>query len=485
MKLDWQTLVDALCFTVILRLLMAWFVANRKLQRISFTLMGIGLFIWVISYLDFPLTRILTTSLAVPMVVLLLLSFLPEIRRAYEDARLFSFLGHQRPSSDELIVHLCQALPEMCLKRTGALLVFQGRVELKSLISGGETYDARLTHSLLVSLLNPQSPRHDGAIIIEGDRITHVGAVLPLSSLENPPEGWGTRHLAALGLSEKCDADIFIVSEERGTLSYASEGVIEEISLKSPERLEAKLGEILKQQSPSSNFLKRGKISLALWMLSIVITLIAVPTLKFIEKSRAADTKTTIMLLDVPINLTNVPDNLYVERIEASSARVYVRVPENQGAKSSTGLSIVLDLKGYSESTSTIILAKEMLKGAPESWEVTRYEPENFQVQLHQARVMDLKPESPLNGLASDLHVESILYEPSIISVLIKDMRSEADRRLQTTPINLEGIDNPGTYTFTTKIELPASIRFSDPKETGAIKATIIVAPKKPSKRNP
>src|SRR5690606_11248128 len=116
-----------------------------------------------------PLTRIVTTALAAPMILLLLLSYLPEIRRAYEDAHLFSFLGNHRKDSDLLLTHLVPALTEMCQKRVGAIFVFPGRMDWKSHISGGEAYDAPLTHSLLLSLFNTLSPRHDGAAVIEGN----------------------------------------------------------------------------------------------------------------------------------------------------------------------------------------------------------------------------------------------------------------------------------------------------------------------------
>lgn len=485
MKFNWQTVADAVCFTVILRFLIAWLLANKKIQRVSFTLIAISLFFWIISYLNFPLTRILTTTLAVPLVALLLLSFLPEIRRAYEDAKLFQFLGHHRQSSSDLISHLVRSLPELCQKRMGALFVFPGRMDYKSLITSGEPYDARLSHSLLMSLLHPLAPRHDGAIIIERDRITHVGAVLPLSKSEQTPEHWGTRHLAALGLTEKCDADVLIVSEERGTLSYASEGTIEEIALTSPEALEARLTELLHQHSQHFTLPKKGKISLALWALSILIALIAIPTLKLIENSNSnlSEDKTTIMVLDVPVSLSNVPDNLYVEQVEAYLARVYVRVPQDQTNIPNSGLSIVIDLQGYPASTNTIILRKEMLKGAPSGWEVTRYEPEDLDIQLHEARMMRLKTECQTYNLAPNLKIESTKFTPEFFQVLVKDSRIEPTRLLQTAPINLASIETPGTYSFPLTIELPASIRFLNTNQNSSLSVEFVIKPIDPPKR--
>jgi diadenylate cyclase len=481
MKLHWQTIADSLCFIVILRFLLAWLLASKRLLRMALTLMGIGLFISAVSFFEFPLTRILTTALAVPMILLLLLSYLPEIRRAYEDARLFSFLGNQRKTSNQLISHLAPALLEMSQKRVGGIFVFPGRMDLEAHISGGEPYDARLTHSLVLSLFNTHAPRHDGAAIVQGDRITHVGAVLPLSASENPRDEWGTRHLAGLGLSEKCDADILIISEERGTISHASEGIIEELPVSTQEALEKKLAQLLHQESGSPGVLSKKKLSLALWFLSILAALLALPTLKYLEKTKTLEIEKnkTIMVLDVPVSFSNVPENLYVERIEASSVRIYARVPFDQASMPATGLNVVIDLQGYSPSNSTVILGNDMLKGAPLGWEVTRYEPEGLELQLHEARIMDLKPEAVFSGLPSNLQVASVTFTPVSLHVLVKDSLIEATKLLQTTPVNLSAIEEPGSYSFNTKVELPASIRLVNKNDTLLVQIRVEITAKR------
>jgi len=481
MKMHWQTIADLICFVIILRFLLAWLLASRRLLRMALTLIGIALFIFAVSVFDFPLTRILTTALAGPLILLLLLSYLPEIRRAYEDARLFSFLGDHRKNSNELISHLAPAFMEMSRKHIGGLFVFPGKIDLKTLIIGGENYDARLTHSLILSLFNTRSPRHDGAVIIEGNRITHVGAVLPLSTAENYREEWGTRHIAALGLSEKCDADILILSEERGTISHASEGTIEEITVTTQEELEEKLGVLLHQEANSHASINKGRISLALWFLSALIAVIALPVNRYIQENQtqSENQSKTIMVLDVPVSFSNVPDNLYVERIGASSVRVYLRVPFDQANISTSGLGVVIDLKAYTASNNNIILGNDMLKGATKGWEVTRYEPEGLEIQLHEARTLDLKTEPVFNGLASDLQVASVVLNPEFLHVLVKDSRIEANKRIQTTPINLGAIDQPGTYAFSTRVELPASIRFVNKNNMPLVQATVEITAKK------
>jgi diadenylate cyclase len=481
MKLTWQTMVDALCFIVVLRFLMAWLLASKRVLRIALTLMAVGLFLFTVNSLELPLTRGLTTALAAPMILLLLLSYLPEIRRAYEDAHLFSFLGNLRKDSDLLLTHLVPALSEMCQKRIGAILVFPGRTDLKAHLSGGEAYDARLTHSLLISLFNTHAPRHDGAAVIEGNRITHVAALLPLSELEIHPEEWGTRHLAALGLSEKCDADILVVSEERGVLSHVSQGELNPIDVTDPDRLEEELSRILHQESSAPKRQFRARFSIGLWLLAIAIGVVAVPTLKYVQVHQsAAEIAKTTMVLEVPVTFVSVPENLYVDKVGASSVRVFISVPESQTNIPPNSLSVAIDLRDYPIKNKSVLLGSDMLKGAMPGWEVTGYEPENLELLLREARVMDLKPEPLFTELRPTLKVAAIKGLPESLRVLVKDSKIEPNRRLQTAPINLSEITEPGTYSLKARLELPASIRLLDKNEEPELSFTAVIEEAKP-----
>jgi DNA integrity scanning protein DisA with diadenylate cyclase activity len=109
----------------------------------------------------------------------------------------------------------------------GALIVIPGRESIERHTEGGIEIDARLSEPLLLSLFDPNSPGHDGAVVIQGSRISAFAVHLPLSTV---PAGRGTRHAAALGLAERCDALCVVVSEERGTISLAREGAIRPIA---------------------------------------------------------------------------------------------------------------------------------------------------------------------------------------------------------------------------------------------------------------
>src|SRR5690606_17712329 len=123
--------------------------------------------------------------------------------------------------------------------QTGALLAFEVGDRLDRLAREGTRVDARFSVPLVESLFSKGSPVHDGAALIRGGRIHRVGTFLPLSTRDGLPGEFGTRHRAAVGLSEQSDAVVLIVSEERGEVALARQGRIEPID--SPEELERAL----------------------------------------------------------------------------------------------------------------------------------------------------------------------------------------------------------------------------------------------------
>lgn len=121
---------------------------------------------------------------------------------------------------------VARAASELASKRLGALIVVTREVGLNEYSDGAVKIDAVVSHQLLVSIFVPWSPIHDGAAIIEGNRVVAAGAVLPLTFNPNVSSHLGTRHRAAIGLSEKTDALVVVVSEETGAISLVREGRI-------------------------------------------------------------------------------------------------------------------------------------------------------------------------------------------------------------------------------------------------------------------
>jgi diadenylate cyclase len=117
----------------------------------------------------------------------------------------------------EEVVRAAQALSA---RRTGALIVLERRTGLDDQIEAGTPLDATVCKELLTSIFLPSSPLHDGAVLIQQGRISHAGTILPLTLRTDLPEGVGTRHRAAVGITEETDAAVVVVSEETGSIRW-------------------------------------------------------------------------------------------------------------------------------------------------------------------------------------------------------------------------------------------------------------------------
>ncbi len=133
--------------------------------------------------------------------------------------------------------------------RNGALIILPGRESLERHLEGGVPLDGQLSEPLLLSLFDPHSPGHDGAAVVEGNKVTRFAVRLPLSSAEEQLREVGTRHAAALGLSERCDALVIVVSEERGAISVAQGGTLRR--LVGSQELGSRLAHFHEEVSPS------------------------------------------------------------------------------------------------------------------------------------------------------------------------------------------------------------------------------------------
>ncbi|MCY4159121.1 MAG: diadenylate cyclase CdaA [Bacteroidetes bacterium] len=143
----------------------------------------------------------------------------------------------------EIVPEIVAAVSKICQQQQGALIAFKRASGLRSYIETGETLQAAISSNLLVSVFNPVSPLHDGAVIIADNRIEAVRCILPVSRSKRLGQQFGTRHRAAVGLTEETDAFVVVVSEETGKISVAEQGVM--ISGLTIEELESHLSEAL------------------------------------------------------------------------------------------------------------------------------------------------------------------------------------------------------------------------------------------------
>jgi diadenylate cyclase len=184
---------------------------------------------WLQLYtLQWLLSRV---SLLVPVALLIL--FAPELRRMIEQLGRggvslvgFHFAGLDREARIRLVNDVARAARILGSRKIGALIVLERRVGLADFIETGIRIDGVATVQLLINIFFPNTPLHDGAVIIRGDRVVAAGCLLPLTVRPGLSRALGTRHRAAMGITEETDAVAVVISEETGTLSLAQEGRI-------------------------------------------------------------------------------------------------------------------------------------------------------------------------------------------------------------------------------------------------------------------
>jgi diadenylate cyclase len=221
-----DTVDIALVYYIIYRLLLI-IKGTRAFQM----LIGIGLIVLVLiasQAFEFYTLDWLIHSFWSQIVLAVVILFQPEIRRTlarFGERNLFRSLSAVEGS--KFIEETVKAAVNMANKRIGALIVLERDTDLTTLVEMGTELDAKVTKEILISIFLPYSPIHDGAAIIRSGRLTAAGCFLPLTLSSNISKALGTRHRAAVGLTEESDAVVVVVSEETGEISLVVNGVIE------------------------------------------------------------------------------------------------------------------------------------------------------------------------------------------------------------------------------------------------------------------
>lgn len=194
-------------------------------------LKGIILIIFLIpvsSLLNLTMLNWLLTKTITIGVISFVIIFQPEIRRALEHLGRHSFLDRSLIEDDEklskVITEIANATESLSMSRTGALIIIEQQTGLQDIVNTGIRLDAEVSAALLENIFVENTPLHDGATIIRNDRIMSAACILPLTSNGDINRKLGTRHRAAIGMSESSDALIIIVSEETGIISLAVNG---------------------------------------------------------------------------------------------------------------------------------------------------------------------------------------------------------------------------------------------------------------------
>ncbi|MGI5946402.1 MAG: diadenylate cyclase CdaA [Lachnospiraceae bacterium] len=236
-RMTFSNLIEIVILSVLIYEILVWIKNTRAWVLLKGLVVILGFALFAELFKLNIILWILEKSLTVAVTALIII-FQPELRKALEQLGSRNLLNNllsiddkkvEQGFSDKTINELVKATFEMAKVKTGALMVISRSVPLKEIERTGIEVDGIVTSQLLINIFEHNTPLHDGAVVIQGNRVTAATCYLPLSDNMNISKDLGTRHRAAVGISEATDALTIVVSEETGRVSVAQGGKLEKI----------------------------------------------------------------------------------------------------------------------------------------------------------------------------------------------------------------------------------------------------------------
>ena len=312
-------LVEAVDLVIVWVLVWAG-IAWLRTTSARLALAGLGIlavFYLLARQLGLVLTTWILQSFAAVSVLIAVVVFQQDLRRLFEQIAAVWLRRRALAAGPDAVDTIVRAIAELAEQRRGALILLPGREAMEGHVEGGLELDAHITEPLLLSLFDPHSPGHDGAVIVAGDRVVRFAVHLPLSTDHAQLGQRGTRHAAALGLSERTDALCVVVSEERGTVSIAQDGRLR--TLRAPHEAADEIRGFLRRLAPKGEertprvqrVLRHWRGGLLALPVAALLWTLAVPGATIIELDR-----------EVAVSVNGVPAAFKVEAVEPASVRV-------------------------------------------------------------------------------------------------------------------------------------------------------------------
>ena len=295
-SIRWQDVVDIVLNSYIVFRLYAIF-RGTIVFRVLMTIAVLWFFQRIAVSVGLIVTSWAIQGITAAAALLIIVVFRNEIRSVLQTKNLKAILwGFSRKADKTPFEVIIESVYDLARKNTGALIVFPGKKDLKEYIHNSIPWGGVLSKQMLASIFWPDNPVHDGAAIIQGNRVKEVGVILPLSRNQDLPSHFGTRHRAAIGLAESTDALIIVVSEEKGSISYAKNSRIK--SVKGKEDLHRILQEHFGVEEQQETYFKKRRLERSL---AAIVSFLFIAGVWF-SFTRGQD---TLVTLDVPIEYVN------------------------------------------------------------------------------------------------------------------------------------------------------------------------------------
>jgi diadenylate cyclase len=354
-----QDIADILIMTFLVYQLYSWF-KNTKALQVVLGLLVLGVIYVVTKSLGLFMTSWILQELGTVLLVLLIVVFQGEIRQALYRLSLLRKLFDRQESPVRIdLLDFSATIFSLAAQRIGALVVFQRDELLDDYILHGVPLDSVVTGELLHSIFIPLSPLHDGAVLIKDGRVAVASCHLPLSVSSEVPQHYGTRHRAGLGLSERSDAAVVIVSEERGEVSLALGGELQRLC--SPEQLHETLTPLLLPLNTEAQrpcFTRRLFANFGPKLAVFALVLVSWVLLTFRQGE--------ILTVTAPIKFHNLPDTLSLTRSSPEEVDVQLKAFSNLiPSPKPNDVWVDLDLSRLREGGNSVSIRKDDIKLPP------------------------------------------------------------------------------------------------------------------------
>jgi diadenylate cyclase len=425
-------ILDIALISMVLYFTLLWL--KQQASRSLAVALGIALVLYVLArQTDMYLTSQLFKAGLTAVLVSLVLIFHTDIRRIFERLatwRLFTS-KHGLIASNYTVDIMIESIAKLADDHVGALIVIKGLEPLDRHIRGGILLNGKISAPLLYGIFNTQSPTHDGAVIVEGESIERFGVYLPLS--QNLSEGGraGTRHAAALGLSERSDALTVVVSEERGTIGVAEHGKLEIVE--SVVILKNKLQDFYQRKHPAKATSRRfGWLTRNTGIKAAALVLAV--GLWWIFAYRVTTVHRTFAL---PIEYRNLPKEYSIDDPGVATARVSLSGPERNFAFDPLSMMIALDLSAVHDGMQEVPLSEPSLANKPAGLVVNQIVPRTIRVKAYLMTAVDLSVKATFAGTPpKNLKTLKIRLEPAAVRILVPRSRRTEYSEIRTEPFD-------------------------------------------------
>lgn len=447
-SIRWQDILDVLLTSYILFRLYVLFRGTKVVRVVT----GIAL-LWIFQRIAQGMGLIVTTWIIQGIVagaaLIIIIIFRNEIRNVLQAknfrAILWDFPQKGARTPTDCVV---EGVYELARNRIGALIVFPGRESIEETIHGGVEWQGLVSKEMLVSIFYHGNPVHDGAAVIQGDRVVKVGTILPLSNREDLPGHYGTRHRAAAGMAEQSDALIVVVSEERGKVVVAKGNTLttvnDNIAMKT--MLDEHLGLVIREDRA----IRRQKWELGLAAVICVLCMGGV----WFSFARGMETLTS---LEVPLEYMNSDPRMQILSTSVNTVRLHLA---GSGALISSlrpdQVKVKLDIGKAGDGDNNFAITHDNI-ALPPGVRINRIEPSEVRVvmDLPVSKQFDIQVDW-VGSMPRDLILESVVVLPAKTTLLGPKSLIERISTVYTEKVRMDTLESSGQRVVALALDTPA-----------------------------